>query len=476
MAKGNTVLLVDDSEQRQAQMNSLFTFLGKSTVRSNVADALTAVEDPNDLLCLVLTTQAPASLLEAIAKWSSHLPIVLIGAGSIPDQNLPINRQIIATIDEQVSYAALNSVLHQCENCRQIQFKTQREHLLASKMEGFVGQSKGILAIRKLVAQVAATDSNVLLTGESGTGKEVVASNLHRLSERRDAPFIPINCGAIPGELLESELFGHEKGAFTGAITARQGRFELARGGTLFLDEIGDMPLAMQVKLLRVLQERTFERVGSNKTLQADVRIITATHRDLEALVEEGKFREDLYYRLNVFPIELPPLRERAEDLPLLINELVRRFEEQGDGSVRLNESALASLAQHGWPGNIRELGNLIERLIILHPFSVVGLDELPKKYRYAVAEDSTPSHELAEPIPLSPLAAAPQNGLSITDDNFDLKEHLIQMEVSFIRDALEKSNWVVARAASLLSMRRTTLVEKMRKHGLSKSTSSLSD
>ncbi|WP_252345752.1 sigma 54-interacting transcriptional regulator, partial [Shewanella indica] len=193
-----------------------------------------------------------------------------------------------------------------------------------------VGRSEGIANVRHLINQVAGSDATVLVLGPSGTGKEVVARNIHYLSERRDGPFIPVNCGAIPPELLESELFGHEKGSFTGAISSRKGRFELAEGGTLFLDEIGDMPLQMQVKLLRVLQERVFERVGGNKAINADVRVVAATHRNLETMIEEGEFREDLFYRLNVFPIEMPPLSERRDDIPLLLQELVSRVFNEG--------------------------------------------------------------------------------------------------------------------------------------------------
>ena len=204
----------------------------------------------------------------------------------------------------------------------------------------WVGNSERIQGVRDLVRQVAVTDANVLILGESGTGKEVVARNVHFHSQRRNGPFVPVNCGAIPGELLESELFGHEKGAFTGAISARQGRFEMAAGGTLFLDEIGDMPLSMQVKLLRVLQERTFERVGGNKTLKADVRIVAATHQNLEQLVAEGKFRTDLFYRLNVFPIEIPSLSERPEDLPLLVHEFIARMAAERRGTLKVNSCA----------------------------------------------------------------------------------------------------------------------------------------
>jgi len=297
-----------------------------------------------------------------------------------------------------------------------------------------------------------------------------VARNLHYYSNRRDKAFVPVNCGAIPGDLLESELFGHEKGAFTGAISARQGRFELAEHGTLFLDEIGDMSLNMQVKLLRVLQERTFERVGSNKSIEADVRIIAATHRDLEEAITDGKFREDLFYRLNVFPIEMPPLRDRVEDVPLLVNELIRRIEHEKRGSVRLTQGAILALCQYNWPGNVRELANLIERMAILYPFGVVDIGDLPEKFQTDTIAPETArlSEEIlssAQPMQYQ-LEAEPR----LPRGGLDLKEHLSNLEVGFIKQALDDANGVVAQAAKRLGMRRTTLVEKLRKYGLQRS------
>jgi len=286
---------------------------------------------------------------------------------------------------------------------------------------------------------------------------------------------VPINCGAIPSELLESELFGHEKGAFTGAISARQGRFELAEGGTLFLDEIGDMSMQMQVKLLRVLQERTFERVGSNKTIRSNVRIVAATHRDLEQAIIDDKFREDLFYRLNVFPIEMPPLRDRVEDIPLLINELVKRLEHEKRGSVRLTQAAVLALCQYHWPGNVRELANMIERLVIMHPYGVVDVHDLSQKFQVdngadtsaltaAIQKnaiyDSTPS---AASVDLRDTPRLPQDGI-------DLKEHLSNLECNLIKQALNDADGVVAHAANRLRLRRTTLVEKLRKYGLQRS------
>ncbi len=269
---------------------------------------------------------------------------------------------------------------------------------------------------------------------------------------------------------MESELFGHEKGAFTGAISARAGRFELAKGGTLFLDEVGDMPLSMQVKLLRVLQERIFERIGGNSSLTADVRIIAATHKNLEEMIESGDFREDLFYRLNVFPIEMPPLRERTEDIPLLINELVSRMEHEKRGSVRFNAAAIMSLCQHSWPGNVRELANLVERMAIMYPHGVIGISELPKKFRYI--EEDNDIQELREELSeraalLAPMVEAPTISTQLPSEGMDLREYLAELEQDLIQQALDEEDGVVARAAERLNIRRTTLVEKMRKYGM---------
>jgi len=332
-----------------------------------------------------------------------------------------------------------------------------------------VGDSQGITRVRRMIEQVASSDANVLVLGESGTGKEVVARKLHYFSSRRDKPFVPINCGAIPSELLESELFGHEKGAFTGAISARQGRFEMAEGGTLFLDEIGDMSLHMQVKLLRVLQERVFERVGSNRSIHTDVRIIAATHRKLEELIREGKFREDLFYRLNVFPIDMPPLRDRRDDIPLLVEELTLRFRNEKRVSVKLTQAALDALSRYAWPGNVRELANLVERLAILMPNGTVDVHDLPEKY---TANAKLPPPRATEPSPPATVADVTAHPISLPRlprEGLDIKEHLNNLEYTLIKQALDEAGGVVAHAAERLRLRRTTLVEKLRKYGLSR-------
>ena len=351
-----------------------------------------------------------------------------------------------------------------------------------------VGVSDAIADVRSLVSKVAPTEATVLLQGESGTGKEVIARLVHDCSARADGPFIPVNCGAIPGELLESELFGHEKGAFTGAVASRKGRFELAEGGTLFLDEIGDMPYEMQVKLLRVLQERSFERVGGGKTIKCNVRVVAATHQNLEQYVEDGKFRMDLYYRLNVFPLEIPALRERTADIEGLAQRFIDSFAEQGRGAIRLEDDALAHLRLYAWPGNVRELGNLIERLIILNTDEMVFAADLPIKYQsteLAIAErpenveplhDQLPENEpedltaLFAPPPTIPVA--PPTPVHI-EEPINLKQHMADTERALIISALEQTGWVNAHAAKLLTLQRTTLVEKMRKYDIKQETDS---
>jgi len=368
-----------------------------------------------------------------------------------------------------------------------------------------VGAGSAIASLRSLVVQVAPKMANVLLLGESGTGKEVIARAIHDCSTRSRGPFVAVNCGAIPAELLESELFGHEKGAFTGAVSARKGRFEMAEGGTLFLDEIGDMPFDMQVKLLRVLQERTYERVGGTKAQKANVRIVAATHQNLESKVESGEFRMDLFYRLNVFPIEVPPLRERPEDVPLLAQRFIDLQQEQSGDVINLSREALEQLCQCEWPGNIRELGNLVERLTILYPGETIEPSQLPNRYNPEAAGDSpAPRHDpkavaqfidelfngldekSQDKVATLPMAAGDDredlSGLFAAADDLppvtphvvdfqvgdiDLKEHLANIEKDLIFAALEHSDWVNAQAAKRLNLQRTTLVEKMRKYDI---------
>ncbi len=325
-----------------------------------------------------------------------------------------------------------------------------------------VGQSQAIKTVIGLIGKLEQSDVNVLITGESGTGKEVVAKLIHQLSERHQQPFVPVNCGAIPQELLESELFGHEKGAFTGAIQQRIGRFELANGGTLFLDEIGDMPLDMQVKILRVLQEQAFERVGGNKTIKVNVRIIAATHCNLERAIQAGGFREDLYYRLNVYPIHMPKLSERSEDIPTLIQQILLDLTNKKKSALQLSKTAIAALRQYTWPGNIRELKNLLERLAVLFPDRMVLLSDLPDRYQ-TISLPSLQS-EKTQTFPLSTTLQTPEKSAPL-DKNFNLKVYLSDLERNYILSALNQQNGIVTHAAKQLGMQRTTLIEKIKKY-----------
>ena len=316
--------------------------------------------------------------------------------------------------------------------------------------ENLIGNSEGIQMVCSLIEKVAETDSTILILGESGTGKELVARTIHYNSPRKNKPLIPINCGAIPETLLESELFGHEKGAFTGASTTRIGRFELADGGTIFLDEIGDMSPTLQVKLLRVLQQREFERVGGVRTIKVDVRIIAATNIDLEHAVHEGKFREDLYYRLNVIPVVIPPLRERADDIPLLMDHFLSHFNKTKKRDIKgFSPAAMDILISYPWPGNIRELENLVERLIILKGNGTICPDDLPEKFI---------SHTLNNEGALH---------ITLPETGVNLKDVVEEFENNLILQAMQKAQGVKNKAAQLLSLNRTTLVEKLKKKKL---------
>jgi sigma-54 specific flagellar transcriptional regulator A len=437
-----------------SEIEIILNFLGESCQSVSSQTWKSALLNKNDVFAVIAPVDDGISeqILRDIKAADLHLPVLLMGQRDIPANWFHEYREfLLGKLPWPITQAQLLEMMHRCQVVRSNQHAVNTAVRPVDIYRTLVGNSEKIRQVRKLIEQVAESEATVLIMGESGSGKEVVASHIHARSNRVNGPFIPVNCGAIPAELLESELFGHEKGSFTGAIASRMGRFELAKGGTLFLDEIGDMPLAMQVKLLRVLQEKTFERVGGNKTLEADVRIIAATNCDLEHAIAEGRFREDLYYRLNVFPIDMPCIRDRRDDIPLLINDLVARLEREGRGSVRLMPDAIEALSQYDWPGNVRELANLIERLIILYPHGVVDANDLPLKFH------GQTHHEYQD-------KSFP---MQIPNDGIDLKNHLNDLELNFIRQALEDCDGVVAHAAEKLKMRRTTLVEKMRKYGI---------
>ena len=317
-----------------------------------------------------------------------------------------------------------------------------------------IGKSQVMLQVFELAMKLAKSTATVLIGGESGTGKEMIARTIHNLSPRAARPFVPVNCGAIPEDLLESELFGHTRGAFTGAGSARQGRFQLAHGGTLFLDEVGEMSAKLQVKLLRVLQEQEFEPVGSDKSVRVDVRVIAATNRDLQIAVKEGRFRGDLFYRLHVLPITLPPLRERHADIPLLIAHFLRLHSRKKDRTVeKIEKDALSYLERYGWPGNVRELENLVERLVVLNDDGVIRTSDLPDYVR-DYCDSNRQENSFLPPLSL------PMEGL-------DLDGLLQELENEFILQALSRTRGNKTLAADLLRLNRTTLIERMRKRKL---------
>lgn len=331
-----------------------------------------------------------------------------------------------------------------------------------------IGESPQIREVFDIVGRAAGSQSTVMIYGESGTGKELIARALHLNSPRKSKPFIAVNCAAIPHDLLESELFGYEKGAFTGALNARVGRIELANQGTIFFDEIGDMPPALQVKLLRVLAEREIDRIGSVKSTPVDIRVITATHQNLEAAIKEGRFREDLYYRLNIIPLALPPLRDRKTDIPLLVSHFLNQFNGTGR-SKTINEEAMNILGNYSWPGNIRELANFVERMVVLSIDSTITPRDLPDKVLGEVPKEKwTPLEKDSEPTgnPTQILQQSLRQSfhVGIPDEGINLKKLLEGFEKELLIEALEKTGWVKNKAAILLSLNRTTLVEKLKK------------
>ncbi|MDF2153727.1 sigma-54 dependent transcriptional regulator [Vibrio sp. CAU 1672] len=480
------LLVIDDDAQSRLNLSNILEFVGESCEAIS-SDQLDHVDWSTVWSgCIVGNINGGSTITAVLSQLndSHHIPLLVMGSLSHPVDDLP---NYVGELELPLNYLQLSEALRHCKDFLgrkgvNVVASTRKNTLFRS----LVGQSRGIQEVRHLIEQVAGTEANVLILGESGTGKEVVARNIHYHSSHRNGPFVPINCGAIPAELLESELFGHEKGAFTGALTARKGRFELAEGGTIFLDEIGDMPMPMQVKLLRVLQERCFERVGGNTTIKVNVRVVAATHRNLESMIDDGTFREDLYYRLNVFPIEMPALKERKQDIPLLLQELMTRLEAEGGQPICFTPRAINSLMEHHWPGNVRELANLIERMVILYPNSLVDVNHLPTKYRYSDIPEFQPEESqyssiedqerdvfqdifaeefcFEEQSDFEHNVNAPQ---ALPPEGVNLKELLADMEVNMISQALEAQGGVVARAADMLGMRRTTLVEKMRKYNL---------
>ena len=395
--------------------------------------------------------------MEVLAHFTENCPestlIVLTGYGTIETAVEAVKRGAFNYLTKPAKLDEIILALKRAEELKSLKMENM---LLRSQLQEryhfdrIIGQSQSMQALYRTIQRVSRTDSTVLITGESGTGKELIANAIHYSSMRKDKPFVPINCGAIPEELLESELFGHEKGAFTGALKERKGRFELAHEGTVLLDEIGEMSQKLQVKLLRFLQERKFERIGGTRTIHVDVSIIAATNKNLEEAVAKGQFREDLFYRLNVIPIHVPPLREREGDLELLVRHFLKRHcQEKEVQQKKLSRATLEVLEAYSWPGNVRELENLIERLVILVDDDEIQVEDLPSRI----------SQHKGQP---------PHTQPEITMDGIDLKGTLDQLENRLIMEALKKAGGVKNKAAQLLGLNRTTLIEKMKKKKIS--------
>ncbi|WP_052553411.1 sigma-54-dependent transcriptional regulator [Enhygromyxa salina] len=412
-------------------------------------------------------------LLRALVEEDPGLPVIILTAyGSVDTAVEAVKAGAFDFLEKPFDRAQIDKILGKAISTRRLS-GPRTEPVVevgasapASIDDGMVGRSESMTSVKEMIRTVAASPSTVLITGESGTGKELVARALHLGSERRAMPFIRVNCAAIPSTLVESELFGHERGAFTGAVSARQGRFELADGGTLFLDEVSEIPLEIQVKLLRAIQESEFERVGGVKTLRVDVRLIAATNRNLEEEIKEKRFREDLYYRLNVVPIHLPPLRERPEDVEPLLEHFLRRSNDRLGKDVKgFDADALEALRGYNWQGNIRELENLVERMVLFASADLIGVGELPDSFTNVDGEHD--DDELDEDEGGLPRAIR----LPLDSLGLDLKEAVKagsrRIEEALIREALAQTDANVTRSARKLGISRRSLQSKMKELGL---------
>ncbi len=475
------VLVIEDDETVRDVLRS---FLGQKGFEVTLAqngesglDLLRAEKFDLIFTDLVMPGISGMEVLKEVVASKIAVPVVVMTAfgtvqtaveamriGAFDYITKPFNLdELMIVLDKALSVAKL-----QKEN---IMLKMQLKNKY--NFEGLVGDSPSMQAVYELIEKIADTDSTVLITGESGTGKELIAKTIHYNNlSRAGGPFVPLNCSAIPKDLLESELFGHEKGAFTGAINTRIGRFELAQGGTLLLDEVGELDPSLQVKLLRILQEREFERVGGVKTIKVDVRILAATNKDLEKVTKEGKFREDLFYRLNVIPLHLPPLRQRVEDIALLTAHFIQEFSRKRKREAfTFSSDAMTCLLKYHWPGNVRELENLIERLTILVSNKVVTVADLPEKiHQPAFADMERAGVALKRPdqAALTSMPESLKHGtMEFGDDGIDLNKMVSNLERNLIVQAIEKAGGVRSKAAQLLKLNRTTLLEKMKKMGI---------
>jgi len=458
-APNTQVLIVDDEALTRRVLERVLTRAGYRVSTAAHADAALEVLRTRPVDVVLTDIRMPGEdglqLIRRIGRADRNLPcIAMTGFGSLDSSVGALQAGAFWYLEKpfENDLGNLKMLVAQAARVRQERLASERVTPQPRRSDGrreIIGKSPALLQVMELVDRVADSTATVLITGESGTGKELVARAIHERSPRAEQPFVTVNCGAIPEELLESELFGHVRGAFTSAVATRQGRFSVAHGGTLLLDEVGDMSPSLQVKLLRVLQDGSFEPVGSSKTTSVDVRVVAATNQNLERAIRERRFRQDLFFRLNVVPIIVPPLRQRREDIALLANHFLERLEREGGRGVpSLTPAALERLVEYDWPGNIRELENLIERLAILSTEPTVGVGELPPTF-LGLATGCAP---LAPTIPPSGLP---------------LQRVVSQIQDDLLLQALERTGWNKAQAARLLGLNRTTLLEMIKKRSL---------
>ncbi len=456
MKKAN-ILIVDDENSIRKALQKFLTELGYGAFSAaNGEEALKINENESIDLALVDLVMPGIDGVELIKKLKQQnlgiVCIVMTAFGTITSAVEAMKAgayHYLTKPFELDDIASLVATALEHKNLKEENLMLRQQLKAKYKFENIVGNSPEMARMFELVEKVCGTDSTVLILGESGTGKELVARAVHYNSPRAEMPLIIVNCGAIPEDLLETELFGHMKGSFTGAHATKMGKFDAANGGTIFLDEIGDMSLKLQVKILRVLQERCFEPVGSTKTHEVDVRVIAATNQDLEKAVQQKKFREDLFYRLNVIPMNVPPLRERKADIPLLLQHFIQKFNAENEKHVEgISKPALNLLMNYSWPGNVRELENFIERMVILKSQGTIENEDLPEGIL-----SSRPAKPAKEPAPLP-----------VMDKSFSFKKAVEDYESELIVKALEQTSWNKNKAAELLRLNRTTLVEKIKK------------
>ncbi|HOL73487.1 MAG TPA: sigma-54 dependent transcriptional regulator [Bryobacteraceae bacterium] len=453
MTRRKRILVVDDDEslRRITQMQLQEAGYDVCTAADG-QQALAMVGDFAPALVITDLKMPGMSGMELLARLRSECPetmvIMITAYGTIQNAVEAMKAGAYDYITKPIDYDELVLVVDRALERQQLAEEVQNLRAVLNEKYGFeniIGHSKALLRVLNIAARVAPTDSTVLIQGETGTGKELLAKAIYHNSRRKNKPFVTINCGAIPKDLLESELFGHVKGSFTGAIANRRGKVEMADGGTLFLDEVGELPLELQVKLLRLLQQGEIEKVGGTKPAVVDVRVIAATHRNLQAMIENGAFREDLYYRLAVIPLEIPPLRERVEDIPELVQHLfLNARRRHGKPDLKLPPALLPYFTAYRWPGNVRELENVLERLVVLSVGGEVTVDDLPDFLR------RQPPPQEAVVLDLPP------HGISLEN-----------VERELILRALEKFNWNQTQAAEYLDISRRTLIYRMEKHGL---------